>query len=164
MRNNNILKIILVDFLAVLIAILVGAILFWGSSIKLQAENTDALLLQNGGNYDYLVRNPSIEQIASYKSDPNVSRVSERYEIEFRFTINEKIVYVSVICSDDIEMTEFFEDRLIDSVEADMPIYIDYSFAQQHGIKIGDKLKSETQEFTVVAIYKTLDADVAYSP
>lgn len=164
MKNKNILRMIAVDAFSVLLALIIGAIVFLGPAIKLQAENNGALLLQNGGKYDYLIKNPSIAQITNYRSDLNVDTVCEQYSAEFRFNINEENVYVSVIYAENIEMTEFFAERRLSYIEVENPIYIDYSFSQQYSIQLGDKLNSQTHEFTVAAIYKTLDAYTAYSP
>lgn len=171
MNKTNVKKLAIVlsvGVLVMLIAMMVSSFAFISNAVKNQAEAEDLTAIYKKCDYDYIINNPSMEQIESFKSASSIEKVVPFYRVVYAVSNGEtdyEITIISIDNQDDMKYTEFSLDRrLKDSTVGGNPIYLDYQMMKKAGWKVGNKIGKNKMEFVIAGYYQSYDYDLAYSP
>lgn len=109
---------------------------------------------------DYDIPQPTKEQLQEISELPFVTATFGYYYTESSVEVNGEIVMTKIMFSEDLDnldYTMYCADRLISYTEktCDNPVYIDYAFARENGVSLGDILKLSNIVFQVARIYET---------
>lgn len=166
--SNNTLKTIMFNSIVVLVAMVISLFIFYPQAIKNEAESRDLLSIYENTDYDYIIKNPSKEQIESFSATSSINKVVPYYQTVYVFKIqgNEyEITIKSIDKSEDLRYTEFSNRRLLKSEDfTGNCIYLDYGFAKTCNLKLGDKIGTGVMEFTIAGFYQNYDDYLAYTP
>ena len=149
--------------LGVASAMVVG-LLFAFPHITQQAGNYNAQSIYKNTEMDFIVPEPSYEQVRELEDKNGIGKVFPFYLTKTQVSVNDKSRTTTVLLSDQFQnvgITMYNEARVIEKATTEVinPIYIDWQFAQDTGAKPGDRvsftINGATVEFQVYAIYET---------
>ena len=162
------LLVVTVSLLVAVVSIAISLFAFMGTSIKEQSEANDILSIYEETDYDYIIKNPSADQITSFGENTSIKKVVPYYQLAYTFEIaNEDIELTlkSIDNEQDLNFTEFSKTRLVEEQNVSgNKIYLDYNLATRCGLKIGDTIGSNAMQFVVAGFYKNYDAQLAFVP
>ena len=162
------LLVVTVTLLVAVVSIAISLFAFMGTSIKEQSEAKDILSIYEETDYDYIIKNPSADQIASFGENASIKKVVPYYQLSYTFEIaNEDIELTlkSIDNEQDLNYTEFSKTRLVEEQNVSgNKIYLDYNLATRCGLKVGDTIGSNAMQFVVAGFYKNYDAQLAFVP
>lgn len=167
-KVKSIVILTLFNALIAVVAVTVAFITFVGSAVQGQAEAGDMLSLYDDTQYDYIVNNPSDEQISQFSASDITVAVVPFYSVIANFDIDGKQIELEMLSVDDvsdIEYTQFSSLRVIESGEVQgNAVYIDYMLAKNYDLSIGSTIVAGQTEYAVAAIYKATDMYVVFVP
>lgn len=167
-KVKSIVILTLFNALIAVVAVTVAFITFVGSAVQGQAEAGDMLSLYDDTQYDYIVNNPSDEQISQFSASDSTVAVVPFYSVIANFDIDGKQIELEMLSVDDvsdIEYTQFSSLRVIESGEVQgNAVYIDYMLAKNYDLSIGSTIVAGQTEYVVAAIYKATDMYVVFVP
>lgn len=162
------LLVVSVSFLVAIVSLIISIFAFMGTSIKQQAEANDILSIYEETDYDYIIKNPSDEQIASFSESLSIKKVVPYYQLVYIFEIAGEEIELTLKSIDngqDLNFTEFSKARLVEEKEVSgNKIYLDYNLSARYGLKIGNTIGSNAMQFVVAGFYKNYDAQLAFVP
>ena len=149
--------------ISVLLSVVLMAILLFGfvsPYINTSAENRNRLGVYENTEIDYDIPQPTKEQLQEISELPFVTATFGYYYTESSVEVNGKSIMTKILLSEDLDnldYTMYSADRLISYTEKpyDNPVYIDYAFAQENGVSLGDTLILSNIVFQVTRIYET---------
>ena len=169
--KNVVKQLLLVNVISLIVGIvsvLVSLFAFMGTAIKEQAEANDVLSIYEETGYDYIIKNPSLEQINEFKVNTSIKKAVPYYQLMYQFNLSndvEEIVLTSIDNLEEIDHTVFAISRLLqEEVVAGNKIYLDYGLSVKHNLKIGDTIGSNAMQFVVAGFYQNYDAQLAFVP
>jgi hypothetical protein len=145
-------------------AVLVVGLVFVRPYIDSQAQEYNAQSVYKNTKIDFIVPEPSFEQIHELAGNYGIDKIFPYYATKANVTVNDKTRPTFVLLSDqfeNIDTTMYSESRLIQKSETiyDNPILADWQFCHDISASIGDvvnvTLGDIKKEFTVCAIYET---------
>ncbi len=170
MRNNvkQLLITSVLSFLIALFAILISFFSFVNEAIKEQAIANNQLSIFVNADYDYIINNPSNEQIENFMKNESIEEVVPFYQLIFEFDIAGDKIELTMKSIDDMNSlcyTEFSKDRLVKEKDVSgNKIYLDYGFAKKYNIKLGDTIGENVMQFVVAGFYSNYNQHLAYVP
>lgn len=169
MSNNSFKNsLVTLNIIVILVAMAISLFIFYPQAIKNVAESRDLLSIYENADYDYIIKNPSKDQIESYSTKPSIDKVVPYYQTVYVFKIqgNEyEITIKSIDKSEDLQYTEFSNRRLLKCEDfTGNCIYLDYGFATACNLELGDTIGSGVMEFTVAGFYQNYNDYLAYTP
>lgn len=166
--NKSQVLIAVLSLVIAVVALLVSVLAFVSNSITDLALANDLVSIYEETDYDYILRNPSTEQIESFKTNPSIKKVVPYYQLLCEFEFGHdwfEVVLTSIDDLADINCTEFSTERLVEEQEFDgNKIFLDYSLTSKYGIKLGDTLTYNTLQFVVAGFYQNYNAEIAFVP
>ena len=150
-----------------LVLAIVAAILFGYPYISQQAAAYNAQSIYKNTSIDFIVPEPSFEQVADLPGQYGISSVFPYFITDADLGINGKTKETTVLLSDqfqNLESTMYNSKRLIkkSATEFDNPILVDWKFCSENAADIGDTVTfyigDNLQEYRIYAIYETNDA------
>ncbi len=149
--------------ISVLLSVVLMAILIFGfvsPYINTSAENRNRLGVYENTEIDYDIPQPTKEQLQEISELPFVTAAFGYYYTESSVEVSGESVMTKILLSEDLDnldYTMYSTDRLISYTEKmyENPVYIDYAFAQENGVSLGDTLKLGDIVFQVTRIYET---------
>ena len=142
--------------------------LHWQMFCIFDTDANDILSIYEETDYDYIIKNPSADQITSFGENTSIKKVVPYYQLAYTFEIaNEDIELTlkSIDNEQDLNFTEFSKTRLVEEQNiSGNKIYLDYNLATRCGLKIGDTIGSNAMQFVVAGFYKNYDAQLAFVP
>lgn len=149
--------------ISALLSVVMMAILIFGfvsPYINTIAENRNRLGVYENTEIDYDIPQPTKEQLREISELPFVTATFGYYYTESSVEVNGKSVMTKILFSEDLDnldYTMYSDERLIAYTEKpyENPVYIDYAFAQENEVTLGDTLKLSNIVFQVTRIYET---------
>jgi len=149
--------------ISALLSVVMMAILIFGfvsPYLNTSAENRNRLGVYENTEIDYDIPQPTKEQLQEISELPFVTATFGYYYTESSVEVNGESVMTKIMFSEDLDnldFTMYSADRLISYTEKpyDNPVYIDYAFAQENGVSLGDTLILSNIVFQVARIYET---------
>ena len=149
--------------LSALLSIVMTAFLLFGfvsPFLNTHAENRTRLSVYENSKIDYDIPQPTKEQLKEISDMPFVTSVFGYYYTESLLEVAGKSVLTKILFSEDLdalEYTMYTSARMIEesAIPYDNPAYVDYAFAKENGVKLGDILKLNNIEFQIGRIYET---------
>jgi len=170
MKNTakQLLLVIVVSLLVAIVSIVISSVVFLKTSIKEQAEANDILSIYEETDYEYIIKNPSDDQIADFSENDSIKKVVPYYQLVYTFEISNEDVELTLKSIDneqDLDFTEFSKDRLVREKDVSgNKIFLDYSLSKKFELKIGDTIGSNVMQFTIAGFYQNYDAYLAFVP
>lgn len=170
MKNSvkQLLLVVIFSFLIAVVSVTVSSFIFTNKSIKEQSEANDILSIYDKTDYQYIIKNPSYDQIAEFEKNSSINKVIPYYQLVYRFVISGSEVEISLKSIDnqrDQNYTEFSENRLIESKAiSGNKIYLDYGLSKIYNLKVGDSIGSNAMQFTIAGFFQNYDAHLAFVP
>ena len=162
------LLVVIISLLVAILSIVISLFAFMGTAVKEQAEANDILTIYEETDYDYIIKNPSADQITSFGENSSIKKVVPYYQLAYTFEIaNEDIELTlkSIDNEQDLNFTEFSKIRLVEEKNVSgNKIYLDYNLATRCGLKVGDTIGSNAMQFVVAGFYRNYDAQLAFVP
>ncbi len=162
MKIRSIITLIFVMITSIVLSVLVPSLIWIGDKVETDCDCNETLSIYNDTSYDYLVYNPSEEQIAEMKADAEA--VVPMRSIEFGIYFGTEKIYERIIFiedTNDIKYTEYTEERRLLG-NGDTPenfLYIDYYLSKHYGVSLGDTITvnmgDKKYDFIVTAVYRT---------
>ncbi len=148
--------------LGVASAMVVG-LLFAFPHITQQAGNYNAQSIYKNTEMDFIVPEPSYEQVRELEDKNGIGKVFPFYLTKTQVSVNGKSRTTTVLLSDQFQnvgITMYNEARAIEKATTEVinPIYIDWQFAQDTGAKPGDRVS-----FTINGTIRSNSANNGYS-
>ena len=169
--KNNVKQTLLITALSlgiVVLSIVVSLFAFINGGIKEFSEADDLLSIYEETSYDYILKNPSSQQIEEYKKNPAIKKVVPFYQVVYTFNIKNENIELTLESLDDIkdiEFTKFSLNRLINENKLEEnKIYLDYALGKKLGLKIGDEFGEEAMKFIVGGFYESHNTQLAFIP
>ncbi len=167
-KSKQSLSVFMISILVAIVSVMISLFAFIDLSIKMQAEANDILAIYEKTDYEYILKNPSNNQIAEFAKNSSIKKVIPYYQIVYTFKIANKDIELNLKSIDDLQdlnFTEFAEKRLIEKKEVSgNEIYLDYSLSAKFSLKLGDIIGSNVMEFVVAGFYQNYDAQLAFVP
>lgn len=158
-RHRALLSIILSAVIAV-----VAVLLFVFPFISQIAENYNSESVYKNTSIDFIVPEPSFEQVTELPGTNGIDKVFPFYLTKTTVNIGSQTRTTTVLLSDqfqDADMTMYNSKRLIkkSNIEFENPILVDWQFCKETSANIGDtvsfSIDRETAEYKIYAIYET---------
>lgn len=128
-------------------------------SLNTNAENNLISSLYEKSSIDFDIPEPTKNQLLEIKSMDFIEEVFGYYYTQTDISYNSKNIKTKIILSDmldAIDFTMYNDERLIKEDNGfENPIYIDYAFAKDNNISIGDHITLFNISFQVGRIYET---------
>jgi len=149
--------------LAVALAV-VTVFLFVSPYVEQQASSYNAQSVYKNSDIDFIVPEPSFDQVSELPGTNGVDKVFPFYLTKTEVKVNGKSRTTTVLLSDQFEnvgMTMYNDSRLLgkSSGDVDNPIFVDWQFSKDTSAKVGDTISfalgGNTVEFTIAAVYET---------
>lgn len=145
-------------FIAI-IAVLMSAI-FMTPQIKTEASNRTKIGIYEDSQISYDIPSPTKDQLEQIAQEDFVDQVFGYYYTETQLTFKGKNIATTILFSDymsNVGFTMYSDKRCIERSDAILanPIYIDYAYAKEYGVSLGDQLSYGNITFDVQAIYET---------
>lgn len=143
---------------------LVSGFLFVLPCVNQSASNYNAQSIYKSSRVDFIVPEPSADQINEITGTNGIDRVFPFYLTKTQVYVGGKQRTTTVLLSDqfqNLDITMYNPNRLIEksTEEFDNPILVDWQFCHDTSAKIGDKitfsLDGENTDFRISAIYET---------
>ena len=144
-------------------AILLSILLFFAfekPNLKVYSDNLLLTSVYEKSDIDFDIPSPTKTQLNEIKELSFVDDVFGYYFTESNVSLaNNKQVKTKILFSDmldSLNFTMYNSSRLIDQTDnADNPLFIDYEFAKNNKMKLGDSLSFNNINFQVGRIYET---------
>lgn len=149
--------------LAVALAV-ITVFLFVSPYVEQQASSYNAQSVYKNSDIDFIVPEPSFDQVSELPGTNGVDKVFPFYLTKTEVKVNGKSRTTTVLLSDQFEnvgMTMYNDSRLLgkSSGDVDNPIFVDWQFSKDTSAKVGDTISfalgGNTVEFTIAAVYET---------
>lgn len=149
--------------LAVALAV-ITVFLFVSPYVEQQASSYNAQSVYKNSDIDFIVPEPSFDQVSELPGTNGVDKVFPFYLTKTEVKVNGKSRTTTVLLSDQFEnvgMTMYNDSRLLgkSSGDVDNPIFVDWQFNKDTSAKVGDTISfalgGNTVEFTIAAVYET---------
>jgi hypothetical protein len=149
--------------LAVALAV-ITVFLFVSPYVEQQASSYNAQSVYKNSDIDFIVPEPSFDQVSELPGTNGVDKVFPFYLTKTEVKVNGKSRTTTVLLSDQFEnvgMTMYNDSRLLGKASGDVdnPIFVDWQFSKDTSAKVGDiisfALGGNTVEFTIAAVYET---------
>lgn len=149
--------------LSVCLALVMG-LLFAIPYYEQKADIYDAQSLYRNTNIDFVVPEPSFDQVNELPGTNGISGVFPYYLTKTSVTTNGKNRTTTVLIADNhqqLDRTMYNQARLIEtsSITTDYPVLVDYQFCLDTGAKLGGvvsfSIGENLQEYIITAIYET---------
>ncbi|NLT47751.1 MAG: hypothetical protein GXX92_04995 [Clostridiales bacterium] len=149
--------------LSVCLALVMG-LLFAIPYYEQKADIYDAQSLYRNTNIDFVVPEPSFDQVNELPGTNGISGVFSYYLTKTSVTTNGRNRTTTILIVDNhqqLDMTMYNQARLIETsrITTDYPILVDYQFCLDTGAKLGGvvsfSIGENLQEYIITAIYET---------
>lgn len=149
--------------LAVALAV-ITVFLFVSPYVEQQASSYNAQSVYKNSDIDFIVPEPSFDQVSELPGTNGVDKVFPFYLTKTEVKVNGKSRTTTVLLSDQYEnvgMTMYNDSRLLGKASGDVdnPIFVDWQFSKDTSAKVGDTISfalgGNTVEFTIAAVYET---------
>lgn len=149
--------------LAVALAV-ITVFLFVSPYVEQQASSYNAQSVYKNSDIDFIVPEPSFDQVSELPGTNGVDKVFPFYLTKTEVKVNGKSRTTTVLLSDQFEnvgMTMYNDSRLLGKASGDVdnPIFVDWQFSKDTSAKVGDTISfalgGNTVEFTIAAVYET---------
>ena len=149
-----------ISFLIVIVLALLMCLIFVNVQIKTEAENRTKTSVYTDSEIDYDIPAPTKVQLEQIAQEDFVDSVFGYYYTETNLTFQGKTIKTKILFSDymqNVGFTMYSDNRCIEKSVAklDNPIFVDYKYAMDNGIKLEDKLCFQDIVFDVQAIFET---------
>lgn len=143
---------------------LIASVLFVFPYISQQANRYNSQSVYKNTMIDFLVPEPSFEQVESLPGTNGINKIFPFYMTKTQVNVNGKLHTSTVLLSDqmkNIDITMYNADRLIEKSDVlfENPILVDWQFCHDTSAKIGDvvsvTIAGNSVEYTIYAIYET---------
>ena len=116
------LLVVTISLLVAIVSVVISLFAFMGTAVKEQAEANDILSIYEETDYDYIIKNPSADQITGFGENSSIKKVVPYYQLAYTFEIaNEDIELTlkSIDDEQDLNFTEFSKIRLVKEKKKD---------------------------------------------
>ncbi len=143
---------------------LISSLLFAFPFINQRAKEYNSQSIYKKSGIDFIAPEPSMEQVEELPGNNGIDRVFPYFITKMDIDVNGKSRATNVLLSDrmqNMDMTMYCDARLIEKGNSDVkqPAYVDWSFANDLGIKTGDSftltIAGSEVDYMVAAIYET---------
>ena len=147
----------------VALAVVIG-FLFTSPFVSQQSSEYNAQSIYKNTSIDFIVPEPSFEQVAELSGTNGIESVFPFYSTKAQVSVNGTTRSTMVLLSDqfqNVDITMYSEARLIEKADTsfDNPILVDWQFCYDTSAKIGDTvslvLGGKNIEYQIYAIYET---------
>lgn len=155
---------IIIESVALIASLLAGV--YFSNSIaskaRYEAEYSDKISFYEDNGFDFLVSGASSEQIEEFHLKDFVTHVTSASKLSLNVKTNNKEDYRDILVFesiDDLNYSEFTDERLISKTNAERCIFADYKFCDLYNVSLGDELiitvNGENSSYVISRVYRT---------